>query len=134
MPGASKVEICQQIPAPTSILCNGINVVNTITGSTIITIPAGRTWYGTVHVAANNTTAVAADAVALVKVFGSGVAPANGTIVAFAAASGATGTTDGGTSGPLYIAAGAGGAATVQLSNSTATTFSSYAAANGVLL
>lgn len=130
---SSQVAMQPITPAPTSILCNGINVVNSVTPSTIITIPAGRTWYGTIHTAANNTTAIAADAVATVKVNGTGVPPANSTIIALCTAIGATGPAIGGASGPIYIAAGTG-AATVTLTNSTATTFSSYAVANGILL
>lgn len=121
------------IPAASNILCGGVNAVNSVAPVTIITIPAGRTWYGTIHTAANNITAVAADASGVVKVNGSGVTPANSTIVALTTAVGATGPAIGGASGPIYITAGSG-AATVTLTNSTATTFSSYAVANGILL
>jgi hypothetical protein len=127
------VSASQSIPTAANILSNAITVANSVTATTVITIPANRTWYGTINVLADNLAATAADVNAAVKTAGATVTPAAGTVLSYSMDSGATGTGLAGTSGPTFVSAGTS-AATLTLTNATATTFTSYASANGILL
>lgn len=68
------------LPAPADILSASVNVVNTTTATTIITIPAGRTWYGNIGLEVLNTqNAATTPLFATVKTNGTNATPASGT-------------------------------------------------------
>jgi len=127
-------------PAPQSaanILSGSATAANTAGAQTIITIPATRTWVGTVNVCMTNQAATGSLVTASVATAGTGVTPAAGTVVAVQA--GSVGTVAGDAtntalSGQLYVTAPGGNSVTLTLTNSTATTCTSTAQANGVLL
>jgi hypothetical protein len=106
----------------------------TTAATTVITVPANRTWVGTVGVSC--TTAIAAasatagQARAVITVAGVGVTPAAGTILAAEARAGANATTGTvGTQGhrsitaPLTVIAPVGNAVTVQVTSTIAGTY-----------
>lgn len=94
--------------------------------TTIITVPAGRTWVGTISASASTDEvaagAIAGQALMVVTTAGAGVVPAAGTILACQALAGAnaatglSGTQGANTTGPIpfTIVAPAGNAVTVQ--------------------
>ena len=70
-------------PAAADILSGGVNVVNSAASTTIITVPAGRTWFGSVNFAAQysgGASSLINDVTILTA--GTGVTPAAGTIMA----------------------------------------------------
>lgn len=70
------------IPAAADILSNSVAVQNSTTATTIITIPAGRTWYGNVGLEVLNTqNASATPLFATITVVGTNASPANGTAI-----------------------------------------------------
>jgi hypothetical protein len=124
-------------PASANILAG----VATANAAMIITIPAGRTWVGTVSLSASVVVASAGAAVtasARVSTAGTGVVPAAGDYLrldlnAPASAAAAAGTKDSGQiSTPMTVVAPAGNAVTLVL-NVTNTTVQS-ASANGALI
>lgn len=125
-------------PVPTSggaataanILTGTFNVLATTAATTVITVPAGRTWVGTVAISCACATAAAGttagQARAVVTTAGTGVTPA-GTVVACDARNGANAAT--GTVGsqaanslsvPLTVIAPAGNSVTVQAASTIA--------------
>lgn len=72
--GASQVDVQPVVPAPTNILGK---TITSGTAVTLITIPAGRTWYGTLGV---ESTGAAANS-ATVLIVGSTTTPAAGTLL-----------------------------------------------------
>lgn len=70
------------IPAPADILSGSVTVANSTAATTIITIPAGRTWYGNVGLEVLNTqNAATTPLFATVTVVGTNATPANGTAI-----------------------------------------------------
>lgn len=120
--------------APQSILCDSAKAVNTVTPAAFLTVPAGRQWIGSINVVCDNTAATAVDATATVNTSGTGVTPAAGVALATAVDSGATGTGMPGQVNNVTIQAPVGNSVNLTLTNSTATTFSSYASATGILV
>lgn len=120
------------------ILAGAATASNTVSAQTVITIPAGRTWVGSIVCGASNTTANTSIDTAQVKTAGATVTPAAGTALLTVHDS-ILGTTAVGPASQnnsindVIIAAGSS-AATVTLTNSTATTFTSDCSAVGVLL
>jgi hypothetical protein len=90
-------------PPPTSILGN---TLTTGTGATLITIPAGRVWWGSVAVEASGTAAAAS---AAVSIAGTGALPAPGTLlqVDVVDAAGGLGTANANNLTGVYVSAGA---------------------------
>lgn len=124
--------------APSNILSGSADAVNTAAAQPIITIPAGRTWYGTVTCSMANLAATGTSVSAAVATAGTGVTPAVGTVLLKVICN-TVGTVAGeaaneNVSGPLYVVAPSGNAVTLTLTNSTATTCTSTAQANGQLL
>lgn len=120
-------------PVNADIVSGGVQVDNSVTATTIITIPAGRTWVGSVSVCASNADTTQSLASTKVVTAGTGVVPAVDTIIANAISrrdSAATVMTH----YPVYVTAPGGNAVTLQLVNSRATTYSGTASANGRLL
>lgn len=112
-------------PAAANIRHGYLSFAATAAATTLVTVPAGRTWTGTLAVACATTTTAASVtagvARAVVSVAGAGAIPA-GTVFAVearAAANAATGTAgDSGNSTldcPLTVAAPAGNAVTIQV-------------------
>lgn len=101
-------------------------------GEVILTVPAGRTWRGTLHLAGQASNAIGAAAAthtADLVLAGVGAVPAPGTILSVAVANAAsTATATSGTSGrddvsmPVTIVAAAGAPATVTLAMSAGMT------------
>lgn len=127
------------IPATSDILSGSANAGPTSTTAvTIITVPAGRTWVGSVGVEAVNTAnANSARTRAMIQVNGTGVTPAAGTNLCVAV------THPGGTSAPsadaavpfTYVVAPVGNSITIQVKLDTSNAdFEATGYANGVLL
>jgi hypothetical protein len=132
---AQHVETIPIKPGTPNILSSGVAVTNSVAATVLITIPAGRTWYGSICVNANNLVgASGSDSFAMVTTAGTGVTPAAGTKLAYGTATGSSGGQGAGLSGPTYVTAPSGNAVTLMVTNSVATTFSSYSTANGILL
>lgn len=121
------------IPAPADIVSGGVQVDNSVTPTTIITIPAGRTWRGSVSVCGSNADTTQSLASTKIVTAGTGVVPAADTIIANVISrrdSAATVMVN----YPVTVTAPAGNSVTLQLVNSRATTYSSTGSANGILL
>lgn len=130
-------------PAATDVLAGFLSHAATTAAAALITVPAGRTWTGTISVAAAASTAAgvaaAGQARAVVTTAGVGAIPA-GTLMAAEARSAANAAT--GTSGdsnstalsvPVVVVAPAGNAVTVQVA-STITTGVVDVSASGMLV
>ena len=124
------------IPDPSNILCG----LATASGGTLITVPAGKTWQGTVTMTASVVVAAAGSALnasARVSTLGVGAQPPPGDYIridlgAPAGAAAVAGTADSGmVSSPMLLAAPAGNSVSLVL-NTTGTTAQS-ASAVGVL-
>lgn len=119
-----------------NILSGSATASNTASAQTIITIPAGRTWYGTVSaeiVQTAGTGLVSAN----INTAGAGVTPAaavNLCTVSATAVTAAGNVSDQQTSGPFYVVAPGGNSVTLTLTNTSATTNVSHASALGILL
>ena len=121
------------IPTGANIVSGGVQVDNSVTPTTVITVPAGRTWVGSVSVCGSNADTTQSLAGSTVVTAGTNVVPAAGAIIAGVISrrdSAATVMTH----YPVYVTAPAGNAVTLQLVNSRATTYSGTASANGILL
>jgi hypothetical protein len=120
------------------ILAGSATASNTVAAQTIITIPAGRTWNGSLAMGASNTATAGTIATATINPAGTGVVPAAavnllkvhcstvGTVASNASANNAI--------GDITVTAPPGNSVTLTLTNSTATTFASDATASGVLI
>jgi len=86
MPGSARIETMPVVPAPTSILGD---MITSGTAAPLFTIPAGRTWFGSMAVECSGTTA---NAQAVILLTGSTVTPAAGNILQADANSAAAGT------------------------------------------
>lgn len=127
-----------QVPHTPNVLSGSATAANTAAAQTIITIPAGRTWYGTVSLVLTNQATTGTLVKATINTAGTGSTPAAATNILTVHA-GTVGTVAGLatgslTSGPFYAVAPAGNSITLTVTNNTATTCTSDAEANGVLL
>ena len=120
------------IPDPNVILSGGTVVTNSVTSTAFLTIPAGRTWQGHVSVCAQSGATTSSVQNARVVTAGTGAVPAAATILTIALSG--RDTSPGVMPQFCTVVAPAGNAVTLNLVNSTATTFSGAASANGVLL
>jgi hypothetical protein len=107
---------------PAGVLANSAVVVNSVTQTNVLTVPAGRTWVGQVVVISTNLVTVAAAQNTRALIAGTGALPAVGTIIALATSARDTASTMV-TVKNVTITAPAGNAVTVDLLNSTATTY-----------
>lgn len=125
-------------PAGADLLSGGASVANSTTQTTIITVPAGRTWRGSISVSLNNIGgANSTFNTAVITTLGAGAFPAAGTNI-MTLASNAKGQTGGDVSrtiNDIHVIAPGGNSVTitVQLSLAVAT-LRVDANANGVLL
>lgn len=103
---SSQTYVTPLVPAPTDILGNTVAVG---TATALITIPAGRTWKGSVAVEASATTASSSASVATA---GSTVRPAAGNVLAIDAtgATGGLGDSNANTMSDVYVSAGSSAA------------------------
>lgn len=126
------------IPASADILSGSVTVSNSTTATTIITIPAGRTWYGSVGLEVSDTGgANSAFEFAWVMTTGTGVAPAAGTkIIQCIGHKAGTASVNFDASTPsTYVAAPVGNSVTLQVQlDSSNATYGAVAYCNGVLL
>lgn len=118
-------------PLGGDVLSGALSHTATTAATTLITVPAGRTWSGTITIAAVATTAAASatagQARAVITTAGAGVTPA-GTLLAAearAAANAATGTSGDSNStalsAPVVVVAPAGNPVTVQVASTITT-------------
>lgn len=107
-------------------------VSNSVTQTSVLTVPAGRTWVGTVTAIATSTATVASAQNVRAITAGTNVAPAVGAVLAVATGGRDTTSTVQATPG-VTISAPAGNAVTVDLVNSTATTFTGTVFCYGLL-
>lgn len=122
--------------AAANVLCGSGAATNSVAAQTLITVPAGRTWYGTVS-ASIGATAGTALVSANINTAGTNVTPAaavNILTVTSDPVTAAGDTVNQNTSGPFYVIAPAGNTVTLTLTNTSATTNASTASALGILL
>lgn len=136
---AANVRFVPAIPADADILSGSVTVSNTVTETTIITIPAGRTWFGSITVWNHQATTAAATYVdSKVRTLGTNAVPSSGTVIGLASSKFTGGA--GSVANPpylfpnIYVKAPVGNSVTITLTNSTATAMNSSATANGILL
>lgn len=135
---STPLAILPNAPTAANILSGNATVSNSAAASTIITIPAGRTWYGNIDLETCNTGAANAGfTYASVIVTGTNATPASGTVILKAI------THPGGNTAPsadaqtvgTYVVAPVGNSVTVQIQLDTAaTTFGGSASCNGYLI
>lgn len=119
------------------ISVGAVSATNTAAAQTLLTIPAGRTWVGSIALAGTNSAAAGATAIATIATAGTNVIPAAGPLLKVHCST--VGTTAGLASqnnaiSDVVVVAPAANSVTLTLTNSTATTFASDATAVGVLL
>lgn len=118
-------------PATVDVLTGAATVTNSAVETTLITIPAGRTWVGTVNVDTVWTgTASTAVKFAHVRTLGTNVTPAAGTVLLRVN----TTTAGNNQSGPVTVTAPVGNTVTVTLTAGGAVTQIASGSAWGVLL
>lgn len=118
------VSVSSSVTTAANVLVGTLSHTATTAAATIITIPAGRTWVGTIGISAdigaNAASTTAGQALGLIATAGTGVTPAAGTVLpceARAGANAATGTS--GTQGsnsvtiPITVIAPAGNSVTL---------------------
>lgn len=110
------------IPDHEAVLSGYARATNTVAPAIVLTIPAGRTWVGTVTIQASNlaTTASVADTRAVVT--GQGAGPPDGTVIGVAQGALNTSTTVVQVDN-VCIGAPLGNPVTINIVNSTGTTF-----------
>lgn len=126
--GTATLNVAGGTPAAANVLTGSLSHAVTTGAATIITVPAGRTWVGTVGISCSVSVTAAATTQGLargvVAVAGAGVTPSAGTVLAVdakAAANAATGTV--GSQGgnalamPLTVIAPIGNSVTVTLAS-----------------
>jgi hypothetical protein len=125
---------------PNQVVTGAATATNTTSPQTIITVPAGRTWVGSITLGATNSATAASNATAKVNTSGTGAIPAAAVNLLTVHCS-LVGTTPAGlasqnnaTPGDVVVQAPVGNSVTLTLTNSTATTFVSDATAVGVLV
>jgi hypothetical protein len=120
-------------PAAATVLAGYQSFTNTTAATTLVTIPAGKTWQGTVAVSAACAEAAAGtgqpQALGVISVAGAGATPAAGNyfaVQAMCGANAATGATGDGDSNfgsiPMIVVAPAGNSVTIQVTTTTAGT------------
>jgi len=121
------------VPTAGNVLSGGVIVNNSNVATTFLTIPAGRSWNGSVSVSAANGVTVATDGNTSVVTAGTGVSPAAGTVIAVALSKRDTGT--GQIVMPdVWVFAPSGNSVTLQLVNNiAASTYTGAATATGIL-
>lgn len=132
--GTATLNVASGATSAANVLDGFQSFTATTAATTLITVPAGRTWVGTVGVACAASiaaaSATAGQARAVVTVAGAGATPAAGTLFAVEARAGANAAT--GTVGsnghaaqsaPLTVIAPAGNAVTVQVATTQAGTY-----------
>lgn len=131
--GALPVSIVPATTSAANVLSGGVQVDNSVTSTAFLTVPAGRTWVGSVAVCGSNADTTQTLATSRVVTAGTGVTPAAGTIIASVISrrdvASPTMALD-----KVYVVAPAGNSVTLELVNSRATTYSGTASASGVLL
>jgi DNA-binding beta-propeller fold protein YncE len=115
-----------------NVIAGSVTVTDSTTATTFLTVPAGRTFAGQVTIVANSRATTAAYGTASCVVTGTNAVPATGTAIIIAGSSRDAGVCP--VTQAVQIIAPAGNAVTLQLVNSTATTFNSSACANGQLI
>lgn len=125
-------------PATADILSGSITLSNSTTATTIITIPANRTWVGSIGLEAANTGgANAAFEFAWVMVTGTNATPATGTklVQVISHKAGTTSVNFDAYTSLTYVTAPVGNSVTLQVQmDNSAATFGVVAFCNGVLL
>jgi hypothetical protein len=124
--------VTPDVPAAVNIV--GGSTQSTTTAQTVITIPAGRTWKGTVGLSIAQSAAASTNA--SIQTAGANVVPAAGTIVVAAVDTEVTAagfSSDAAVSSDVYVQAPAANAVTLVTNWATAPT-SASAWANGILL
>lgn len=132
--------VCPPFVSAGNVLSGSATAANTVTTQVIITVPAGRTWYGTLNLSLSNTAAAGGAVTANINTAGTSPTPlaavnlltAQNTTVGAAVAGEVVVAVN--TGSPIYIIAPGGNSITVNLTNSSATTNTSFATANGILL
>lgn len=131
--GESSINVTPAKATAGNILTGSLVLLASTTQTAFLTIPAGQTWFGSITVMAASTATVASTQNCRVVTAGTGVLPAAATMVAVALAS--RDTSPGMVTIPnVTVIAPSGNTVTLELLNSTATTFGGAAVANGVLL
>lgn len=120
--GEHVVDVVPGKTNPNAVLSAVQIVSNSVTQTSVLTVPAGRTWIGTVTAVATSGATVASAQNVRAITAGTGAAPAVGTVLAVATGARDTASTVQVTPN-ITITAPAGNAVTVDLLNSTATTF-----------
>jgi len=123
---------------PTQILAGSAAAIGTVTPQTIITIPAGQTWSGSISATMTNNATSGTTIEAQINTAGTGVIPSSSvnllTVMAATVGTVASDTTNSGIISDVVVAAPPGNSVTITLTNSTSTTNRSYANACGVLI
>lgn len=115
-----------------NVVTGSVTVSDSVTATTFLTIPAGRTFSGQVTIVANSRATTAAYGTASCVVTGTNAVPATGSVIIIAGSSRDASACP--VTQTVQVTAPAGNTVTLQLVNSTATTFNSSACANGQLL
>lgn len=120
------------------ILAGSATAANTAAAQTILTVPAGRTWNGSLTLTLANQAAAGSLVTASINGAGTGVVPA-AAVNLLSVIAGTVGTiggdgTNSNTTGDITVTAPVGNAVTLTVTNSTATTCTSMANANGTLI
>lgn len=137
-PNAIPLNVLPATVVPANILSNSINVVNSAAATTVLTIPANRTWVGSLDIEICNTAGAAAtfnSGSALVT--GTNATPATGTkLLSAITHPGGSSAINGDANCPqTYITAPVGNSVTLQFQlDAAATTYSGWCSANGYLL
>lgn len=121
------------IPNPGLVLSAYVRVSNSTTQTNVLTVPAGRTWVGqvTIQSSSQSGTAVLADTRAVTA--GTGVLPVAGTVIGVAQSARDT-TSTVFTVDNVVVVAPASGPVTIDVINSTATTYIGGVSCFGYLL
>lgn len=131
---AGIVFVNEAVPAPANILSGSSVTVGS--AQTLVTVPAGRTWKGTLS-ASIGAAAATTSYSAVFNTAGTGAVPAPATnlfAVSTSELTAASGESNAnGTSGVVYVAAPAGNSVTVTVTATAAAT-GFFAEANGILL
>jgi len=135
---AGLINILPGVPSPSNILAGSATAANTASAQTILTVPAGRIWQGDLSISLTNQATSGSLVSASINTAGTGAIPAPAvnllTVQAGSVGTVTSDTSNSTTISDVYVAAPAGNAVTLTLTNSTATTCTSAANANGVLL
>lgn len=134
--GTGSLRVIDTIPVDADVLSGSANVANSVTVTTVITVPAGRTWKGCVS-ASGAFTSITATATAhgiLVKTAGTNPVPAAGTVVCSLTSAGAQGAAGSIVMSDVVVKAPVGNSVTIQMTNASATTWTGSVTCTGVLL